>query len=54
MVYNALPVFSKWVQFSNVAGGARLAIETEITSVAVEMLRVPEHVAPSPTAGTHT
>jgi hypothetical protein len=53
-LYDALPVFSKWVQFTNLAGGAarRLAIETEITSVSVEMLRVPEHVAPSPAAGT--
>ena len=48
-IYDALPVFSKWIEFTNPSEGA---IETEITSAAVEMLRVPEHMAPSPGAGT--
>ena len=49
-LYDGLPVFSKWVEFSIPAG--RTSTETEITSLAVEMLRVPEHIAPSPGAGT--
>jgi hypothetical protein len=51
-LYDALPVFSKWVEFSNPAAPGGGGIETEITSLAVEVLRVPEHVAPSPGAGT--
>ena len=48
-LYDAIPVFSKWIEFTN---PSESGIETEITSVAVEMLRVPEHMAPSPGAGT--